>query len=449
MAGRYEKRIDVINETVNAAQNTSNITIALYFRRTDYSYWGYNREGSAWYRIAIEGTGYNTGNVTWTFDLNVGQNVWVEIGRKTFTDIPHDANGDLSFTMFGDMYFGTSVSPTAAELGGTGQIRNAYFGKHIDRNVKITQFEKNNSTSGTTVGFNWATSDNIDALHLYDGDTKLKEFSVSGKSGSITYTVTPNRNYRFQIRVKKTGTSLWTNSGYIEHSIGYPSITGDFNLNINSPINLYFTGTTPTSSVYLYVGSKDDDNYFAEKKNIQSSYVSITLTSDQKNKIYKLAGLKEWITVVIVQNLHINGIETPYQQYSATMQLNISSSGYSITGQRNAFWGSGVGKLEALTSDVIRKLANKRLNVTSGTKISMKVETGQQNIVFVLPEPRTLTQVIYDDLGDKGMLSSFTKSTVQVADARGGQNGLKNYNCYVYNLSVPAAAPMNFTFAIG
>ena len=172
MAGRYEKRIDVINETVNAAKNTSNITIALYFRRTDYPYWGYNREGSAWYRIAIEGTGYNTGNVTWTFDLNVGQNVWVEIGRKTFTDIPHDVNGDLSFTMFGDMYFGTSVSPTAAELGGTGQIRNAYFGKHIDRNVQITQFEKNGSTSGTTVGFNWSTSDNIDALHLYDGETK-------------------------------------------------------------------------------------------------------------------------------------------------------------------------------------------------------------------------------------------------------------------------------------
>lgn len=79
----------------------------------------------------------------------------------------------------------------------------------------------------------------------------------------------------------------------------------------------------------------------------------------------------------------------------------------------------------------------------------MKVETGQQNIVFALPEPRTLTQVIYDDLGDKGMLSSFKKSTVQVADARGEQNGLKNYNCYVYNLSVPAAAPMNFTFVIG
>ena len=51
----------------------------------------------------------------------------------------------------------------------------------------------------------------------------------------------------------------------------------------------------------------------------------------------------------------------------------VASSGYLITGQRNAFWGSGVGKLETPTSDGIRKLANKRLNVTSGTKISMKV----------------------------------------------------------------------------
>ena len=51
----------------------------------------------------------------------------LKLDEKAFTDIPHDANGDLSFTMFGDMYFGTSVSPTAAELGGTGQIRNAYL----------------------------------------------------------------------------------------------------------------------------------------------------------------------------------------------------------------------------------------------------------------------------------------------------------------------------------
>lgn len=128
---------------------------------------------------------------------------------------------------------------------------------------------------------------------------------------------------------------------------------------------------------------------------------------------------------------------------------SVNSSNYSITGQRNSFWGSGVGTITSPTSDVIRKLANKRLNVTAGTKISMKIEKGQQYIMFVLPESRTLTQVIYDDLGDKGMLASFTRTTVQVADARGGQNGLKNYNCYVYNMATPCAAAMNFTFVIG
>ena len=128
---------------------------------------------------------------------------------------------------------------------------------------------------------------------------------------------------------------------------------------------------------------------------------------------------------------------------------SVNSSNYSITGQRNSFWGSGVGTITSPTSDVIRKLANKRLNITAGTKISMKIEKGQQYIMFVLPESRTLTQVIYDDLGDKGMLASFTKTTVQVADARGGQNGLKNYNCYVYNMATPCAAAMNFTFVIG
>lgn len=131
------------------------------------------------------------------------------------------------------------------------------------------------------------------------------------------------------------------------------------------------------------------------------------------------------------------------------MAGSVTSGNYNISGQRNMFYGTGVGKFENADSTKIRALTNKRLNPTAELKISLKVETGQQYIVFALPAPRILTQVIYDDLGDKGMLSSFVKSTVQVADARGEQNGLKDYNYYVYNLATPAQAPMNFTFVIG
>ena len=336
----YEVDFQVISQVRDEAANASNVIIALRFRRTDYYYVGWNYLDQERWRLNAENfSNQDTGDVSW--DLNYGynnplpQNQWREVGRNNFR-LPHNEDGSLSINIYGKIYFG--VNPETLEA------RKTITCTPNNRNVKITQFEKNGSTYGTTVGFNWSTSDNIDALHLYDGDTKLKEFSVSGKSGSITYTVTPNRNYRFQIRVKKTGTSLWTNSGYIDHTVGYPSITGDFNFNINSPINLYFTGTTPASSVYLYVNSKDDSNYIAERTNITSSSVSINLTTEQKNKIYQKAGQKDWITIVVVQNLHLNGVETPYQQYSATMQLNISGtaptfSNYSYSNKNSTISG--------------------------------------------------------------------------------------------------------------
>ena len=139
-------------------------------------------------------------------------------------------------------------------------------------------------------------------------------------------------------------------------------------------------------------------------------------------------------------------------QPDATGQIKAGtkeSSALSFVGQRNAFWGYGAGTIESPSSDQIRGLANKRLNVSANNVISVAIATGSQHIIFALPAPRTLKQVSYDDLGDKGMLSAFAKTTVQVADARGGSNGMKDYNVYVYNMSTPSAATMNFSFTIG
>ena len=143
-----------------------------------------------------------------------------------------------------------------------------------------------------------------------------------------------------------------------------------------------------------------------------------------------------------------NNLEQP----DATGQIKAGtkeSSALSFVGQRNAFWGYGAGTIESPSSDQIRGLANKRLNVSANNVISVAIATGSQHIIFALPTPRTLKQVSYDDLGDKGMLSAFAKTTVQVADARGGSNGMKDYNVYVYNMSTPSAATMNFSFTIG
>jgi hypothetical protein len=127
----------------------------------------------------------------------------------------------------------------------------------------------------------------------------------------------------------------------------------------------------------------------------------------------------------------------------------INSSAYSITGKRNLFYGTGVGAVPTVTSDMVRGLANKKLNPSANTSITINVAVGQQYIAFAYPASlRDVNNVTYVEANDSGMASSFTKSTINVADARGGENGLMSYKVYTYAMAVPAAAPMTFKVTI-
>lgn len=127
----------------------------------------------------------------------------------------------------------------------------------------------------------------------------------------------------------------------------------------------------------------------------------------------------------------------------------VSSSAYSITGKRNLFYGTGVGSIPTITSDVVRGLANKKLAPVAGTSFNINVEVGQQYIVFAYPaDLRDVNNVTYVEANDTGMASSFTKATMDVADARGGENGLKSYKVYTYAMAIPAAAGMTFKVTI-
>lgn len=127
----------------------------------------------------------------------------------------------------------------------------------------------------------------------------------------------------------------------------------------------------------------------------------------------------------------------------------VTSSGYSITGKRNLFYGTGVGELPAVTSDNVRALVNTKLAPTQGYSWTINVAAGQQYIMFAYPaDLRDVDQVRYEEANDNGMASSFTKTTIDVADARGGTNGLKSYKVYTYKMAVPAAAGMTFKVTI-
>lgn len=127
----------------------------------------------------------------------------------------------------------------------------------------------------------------------------------------------------------------------------------------------------------------------------------------------------------------------------------MASSNYSITGKRNLFYGTGVGSVPTLTSNVVRALTNKKLAPTQGYSFNITVDVGQQYIVIAYPANlRDINNVTYVEANDGGMASNFTKTTLDVADARGGENGKASYKVYTYAMAVPAAATMTFKVTI-
>ena len=128
---------------------------------------------------------------------------------------------------------------------------------------------------------------------------------------------------------------------------------------------------------------------------------------------------------------------------------SVDSTSYSIVGKRNLFYGTGVGDLPTVDSDFVRGLVNTNLAPAQATSITINVAVGQQYIAFAYPATlRDVNNVTYVEANDSGMASSFTKHTIDVADARGGENGLMSYKVYTYKMAVPAAAGMTFKVTI-
>ena len=140
-----------------------------------------------------------------------------------------------------------------------------------------------------------------------------------------------------------------------------------------------------------------------------------------------------------------DNLGSPYPEGHITAGSKTSSN-YSFTGARKSFWGSGVGSVPALTSDVVRGLDGSELNLGNGVK-EVKFAAGIQYIVFAVPATKKLTQINYVGVDD-GMLPNFETETVQVADARGGENGLKDYTVYKYGAAAPFAAETKFQFTV-
>ena len=126
-----------------------------------------------------------------------------------------------------------------------------------------------------------------------------------------------------------------------------------------------------------------------------------------------------------------------------------TSAAFNYVGKRNLFYGTGTGSTPALTSDVVRALSNKRLGAGQGTQFTINIAVGQQYVLIAYPATiRDISTVKYEETNDATVAQNFAKSTVKVADARGGANGLMDYKVFKFEMAAPAAAAMTFTVTV-
>ena len=121
-----------------------------------------------------------------------------------------------------------------------------------------------------------------------------------------------------------------------------------------------------------------------------------------------------------------------------------------VTGYRKMFVGC-TG--EALTSDVIRGLTLKNAQAsatafevtapTGATKLVIAAPTNSQGYKYTLSKAEMMT-MSYEDYTDQ----FSTDATVEVADARGGENGLQTYNIYSYSFAA-LKADTKFRITLG
>lgn len=127
----------------------------------------------------------------------------------------------------------------------------------------------------------------------------------------------------------------------------------------------------------------------------------------------------------------------------------VISTPYKICGARNMFYGTGIGELKELTSDLIRNLDNSKLNPVHGYSFNLSVNIGQQYIIIAYPSSlRDISNITYVEANDNGMVENFEKHMINVADNRGENNGFMEYKVFTYQMAMPAAANMTFKITL-
>ena len=309
---KYKCRLGYQVNSQSIANNTSNVTLRLQVKSTDSSYATYGYKQTT----KIDGTTLSAKS----FDMR-DTNTCKTFGERTIT-ISHNADGTCSKSKSGS--FSTTATSTYSLKSGSASV--TVNPSTIPRYVTITSFYTQSTGLNSAVIY-WSTDSarsstyySLDGGSSWIGSSTYGE-SVSGDSKSGTFNVgnlNPNTTYNIKIKIQRTDSGLWKESGTISFTTkDIARITDARDINFGDSIILKKTNPSgnhndvriellnPTRTIVTRTQTSDD--------------MTIELTDEEWDTFYKNLGNNNSITIRYV--VDTIGNSTYYNYIDKTLTL--------------------------------------------------------------------------------------------------------------------------------
>lgn len=370
------------------------------------------------------------GNATHYEGVKIGKESDTEVIERVLTALSVEANtGDVFIVK--TLIVDDKYSYTAYVYNG--ENWTAMDGNYSSDNV----YFKDNMTVTTTVGtitelengsatFETAGKSLTQVLNALLAEEKNPEvdmpsvtFTTSNQTGEVGSTyIIPTAIFKVNDVGSYTyGSKDANNMVYLANDTGIIFATGDVNITCDKGGSVSNTEDLITNSTLSLKPTSSDVVLFADNDIKYTFSVTAQYTESDRIPVTNLGNT--------VDELKIN-----------TGSLEVADCVATITGWRKMFFGSLTDASTTITSDVIRALSlvNKQVSTSSQT---FTVPVGAKKVVLACPDAYKVSKVEYFTMSWE-IFSDFVQiDDVEVADARGRDNGLTTYNVYTYT---PASA---------
>ena len=250
-----------------SSANSSNISVSVYFRRTNSGYTSYGKVNTY---VDLVGWGQKS-ELNYSVSMS-NPNTWTLVFAKNWT-VSHASDGKRTIRI---------------HVAGNGNFSIGSFDTYKDVNLDtIPRYTSIKTWSVDEVGktyakINWGTAETVDWVRVYLNDSSQwtdNPGSVNGTSGSFVYTgvassgasipsvstLKPGTTYKLKCWVKRKDSQLSTTSSNIEFTTksvaSISNLNEGFSYNIGDDLNLTFDNSSENKSWLAFYIKDESDNW--------------------------------------------------------------------------------------------------------------------------------------------------------------------------------------------